>query len=103
MLDYVWIGWCREGTHDKVWGIIRLKSDDVKWYAPCKFVTFWGRRGHKINYKIWNGTLNECNKQIGDKQRKSGYKEISQNRLHEVYPEFEQDLENTTIFAVLSS
>jgi predicted DNA-binding WGR domain protein len=86
------IGWCKEGVHDKVWGIIRLDGDNC--------VTFWGRRGSKLQTKMIKASWWEA----GDLFRKKcnkGYREIQENELDQVYPEFKTDLEKTAIWAML--
>ena len=64
------IGWCKEGVHDKVWGVIDL-GDALKGQR----LTFWGRRGKKLstNLAFYDRAL--C-KLIDDKQDKKNYKEI---------------------------
>lgn len=89
-MNYKFIGWCKEGIHDKVWGAIKLDDSQV--------LTFWGRRGKKLQtlmtYDNWDLT-----KLIRSKEKK--YKEIQENELDEVYPEFQEDLEKTAIWATL--
>ncbi len=88
------IGWCRKENHDKVWGIIHL--------GGTNWVTFWGRRGSKLQTKmlqcsIWGAY------ELFQTKRKKGYVEIEENELEQVYPEFRQDLEKTAIWAMLSA
>ena len=55
-MKFVHIGWCKEGIHDKVWGIILLAEDvqvSPAWpFKTNKYVTFWGRRGSKLQTKL---------------------------------------------------
>jgi len=44
MFDVVWVGWVYEGSHDKLWGV--LKSTQVEGV----FYNFWGRRGKKPQF-----------------------------------------------------
>jgi len=94
------IFWCKEGTHDKVWGIICIDSDETYYWSPGKFVTFWGRRGAKLQTKYWEGSLGEADK-LARKKLDKGYDEIDQRHLDEVYPEFQTDLEKTELWAKL--
>ena len=60
-MKYVHIGWCQEGTSDKVWGVICLKEQEysqqaMRWISAGKYLTFWGRRGAKLQTKLWEGT-----------------------------------------------
>ena len=102
-MKYEHIGWCKEETHDKVWGIILL-AEDVPvsvsaWpFSTNKYVTFWGRRGAKLQTKIVEGTNWKLHEMFLKKLDK-GYKEVRKNELDEVYPEFQQDLEKTAFWA----
>ncbi len=90
-MKYRFIGWCKEGTHDKVWGVIKLQDNQC--------LTFWGRRGAKLQTKIVydNWDLDTLIR----RKRNNGYDEIYETELEDVYPEFEQDLEKTAIWATL--
>ena len=103
-MKYIHIGWCKEGIHDKVWGIILLAEDvnvsDAWQFKTNKYVTFWGRRGAKLQTKLVNGTSYDAD-QMFHKKRLKGYEEIRQNELDEVYPEFQRDLEKTAFWATL--
>lgn len=98
-MNYKFIGWCKEGNHDKVWGIICL-SEPTPYRNDGKYLTFWGRRGAKLQTKIVDGADWSISKLSDNKMRK-GYKEIERNGLDDVYPEFKNDLEKTTIWASL--
>jgi predicted DNA-binding WGR domain protein len=91
-MDYRFIGWCREGTSDKVWGVINLDKTSS--------VVFWGRRGKKLQTKIDSDSW-ELNKLIRAKEKK-GYVKVDKDHLDRVYPEFENDLQATTVWALLS-
>lgn len=99
-VDYRFIGWCKEVNHDKVWGVICLQEPTTSYRDDGKFVTFWGRRGKKLQTKIVEGNNWDMQKLFLKKLDKS-YKEVDKQRLDEVYPEFEQDLEKTAIWAIL--
>lgn len=89
-MRYLHIGWCQEDKHDKVWGIIQLRGIDC--------LTFWGRRGAKLQTKIVKASLWEADHMFRKKVSK-GYQEIGEYQLDEVYPEFHQDLEKTAFWA----
>ena len=101
-MKYVHIGWCREGVHDKVWGIILLAEDvqiSPSWpYNGNKYLTFWGRRGAKLQTKLVDGRDWEMD-ELFRKKKNKGYKEIEEWQLEEVYPEFQSDLEKTAFWA----
>lgn len=97
MIDYKFIGWCGDGVHDKVWACIQLSGD--RWRG--KYLSVWGRRGKTLQSKQLDATSYEIDKLIRSKERK--YAEIPQDKLHEVYPDFQQDLEKTTAWTLLKS
>jgi peroxiredoxin family protein len=98
-MKYAHIGWCREGTSDKVWGAICL-SEAEYYYGKNKYVTFWGRRGAKLQTKIVEADTWSMSDMFRKKTNK-GYKEVEKDELDEVYPEFQQDLEKTAFWATL--
>jgi hypothetical protein len=103
-MKYIHIGWCKEGIHDKVWGIIELAKDvpvsDAWHFHTNKYLTFWGRRGAKLQTKLVNGSNYDMD-QLFRKKTNKGYKEIEEWQLNEVYPEFQSDLEKTAFWATL--
>ena len=103
-MKFVHIGWCKEGIHDKVWGIILLAEDvpvSNAWHFPTnKYITFWGRRGAKLQTKLVNGTNYDMD-QLFRKKTNKGYDRIEEWQLDEVYPEFKSDLEKTAFWATL--
>lgn len=101
-MKYRYIGWCRdeEANSDKVWGVIELIQPTTSYSGDGKYVTFWGRRGKKLQTKIVEGSLWDVHKPFLKKLDK-GYKEIEQTKLDEVYPEFETDLRKTAVWAML--
>ena len=96
-MKYAHIGWMQEGKSDKVWGMIMLQDSGSRW-DNNKYVSFWGRRGAKLQTKIV-----ECNVHAARgmfvKKLDKGYHEVDKNRLDEVYPEFQSDLEKTAFWA----
>jgi hypothetical protein len=103
-MKYIHIGWCKEDNHDKVWGIILLAEDvpvsDAWHFLTNKYVTFWGRRGAKLQTKVVTGRQYDMD-ELFRKKTKRGYKEIEEWQLDEVYPEFKSDLEKTAFWATL--
>jgi hypothetical protein len=101
-MKYEHIGWCKEGVHDKVWGIILLAEDvphSNAWpFSTNKYVTFWGRRGAKLQTKLFSGSSYDASEMFRKKTKK-GYQSVELDELHEVYPEFQQDLEKTAFWA----
>ncbi len=101
-MKYQYIGWCKDEkiNADKVWGVIELQSPTASYRSDGKYVTFWGRRGKKLQTKIVEGSLWDVHKPFL-KKLNEGYKEIQEHQLDKVYPEFQQDLEKTAFWATL--
>lgn len=97
-VNYKYIGWCSEDNSDKVWACIKLSAAPT--WLHGKFLTVWGRRGKKLQHKIIEATNYEIGKLISSKDAK-GYREIPEDKLDEVYPEFQQDLEKTAAWSML--
>jgi hypothetical protein len=91
-MNYAFIGWCKEENHDKVWGAIEL--------GKVHYVTFWGRRGKKLQTKSIVISPYHMQKMINEKTKK-GYIRVDKNNLDRVYPEFEKDLEQTAMWSML--
>lgn len=103
-MNYFWIGHCKEGSSDKVWGLIRLNGadDNLQYgYRTNDYVAFWGRRGKKLQTKIHHSIDSYDAHKLCDKKESGGYKAVNPNYLDEVYPEFEADLEKTAVWAML--
>ena len=97
-MHYKWIGWMHENNSDKVWGIIVLEEPIL--YREGKYCSFWGRRGKKLQTKIFSSIYWKVDDMISAKKRKN-YIEVDQEKLDEVYPEFKKDLEKTSFWAAL--
>lgn len=103
-MKIVHVGWCREGNHDKVWGVILLSTGLLNRFGfySNKYATFWGRRGGKLQTKIFEGSAYGVENMF-DKKLSKGYKKINPDDLDRVYPEFREDLEKTAVWAILSA
>jgi hypothetical protein len=106
-MKYEHIGWCTEDGADKVWGIILLQDNRMDFgpgytYKDNKYVSFWGRRGKKLQTKLFEDSAWGA-EQMFNKKLQRGYQKVDQDKLYSVYPEFEQDLEKTAVWAILRS
>lgn len=107
-MKYAHIGWKKDGSTntDKVWGIILLHDNGTEYtrpgytYQDNKYLSFWGRRGKKLQTKAFDGHPHDA-RQMFLKKTRSGYTEVNRATLGTVYPEFEQDLERTAVWALL--
>ncbi len=98
-IEYKFIGWCKDEKQnkDKIWGVIKLTGGN--WDGD--YVSFWGRRGKKLQTKIHKDEVDWQMQRLADKKEESGYKSIDRSQLETVYPEFQVDLEKTAFWALL--
>lgn len=99
MINYEFIGWNNDDDHDKVWGVIRLRTIDE---YTAVYVSFWGRRSKKLSHKVFDSSRWDLNKLVSSKVDK-GYREIYKDDINNVYPEFEKDLQKTAVWAMLKA
>jgi len=89
---------------DKVWGVILLRDNSMDFhslgfkYVDNDYISFWGRRGAKLQTKMFKGSDWDAI-QMFEKKQRNGYQSIEIDELDEVYPEFQQDLEKTAFWA----
>lgn len=93
-----WVGWCKQDNHDKVWMIIQISGDK----HSGKYATVWGRRGKRMQAKIHEYMTAHARMRLIDSKKEKGYQHIPDQDLDSVYPEFKDDLEKTTVWALLS-
>lgn len=118
-MQYKHLGWHQRGAHDMVWGVIQLgEADDPElhrfmeatgwthkprwWNNTYTYVTFWGRRGIQLHTKLWAGTPGDA-KSLFLKKLEMGYLSIEPDQLHQVCPEFRQDIEKVVLWATLKT
>lgn len=95
----MFVGWCRRGTSDKVWACIRVNGN--VWAGT--YATIWARRGRRLQHKIIkNADWRDMDRLIESKILQ-GYQEIDDDQLDQVYPEFDNDLKKTEVWARLST
>jgi hypothetical protein len=100
MVNYYFIGWCKDGKHDKVWIAIQLQKYNFDTHEMGKVLTLWGRRGGSLRTKIVVDDV-DLDKLIRSKRNK-GYEQYSTEYLEKVYPEFKADLEKQYIWSTLA-
>ena len=105
-MKYEFIGWCQEGTSDKIWTVIQLRSNinEAKYYLEAidQYAVVWGRRGRTLQTKVQECRNSEIQSLIRSKTKK-GYEEVDAEKLDSVYPEFEEDLQKTAVWAMLKA
>ena len=105
-VSFKFIGWCnetdREGhKHDKVWGYF---TQDVKSGYGADCYIFWGARDKKNTIKFKADKVNsELEKLAGQKQHRKNYRQITEKKLLEIWPDFYDQMEMKLTFAVLAN
>jgi len=100
-MKFLFIGWCRVGVSDKVWAVMELPVYTDNKYTKI-YLRCWGRRGKKLQTLREESEYYTIMETAQAKVRK-GYTSIDQEKLDQVYPEFESDLKKTAVWATLSA
>lgn len=93
-INFQWIGWMKEGRHDKVWGHAVING---RHYA------FWGRRGKALSFKDHGKDWTYSLSKLQTSKERKGYKEIDRFHMFTVFPHFEEDVEKRLSFCVLAN
>lgn len=87
MLSVEWVGWYNRDTADKLWGVLKD--------AQGEYYNFWCRRGHRMQFKHTNTPKFQH-------KFDKGYRQITAQRLAEIYPNFMQEAEEQLTFKKLT-
>ena len=90
MTEFRFIGWCNEGNSDKIW---------TSFEAEGSYYCAWGRRGAKLSFKK-HPDVYSVNKV--QRTKESRYKEVDQFLLFSIFPNFQDELEETLVMATLA-
>ena len=84
-MDIKFIGWCHQPTrnHDKVWGIADRGDGE--------YMTFWGRRGKKLQTNSKYMSSGEAIKLTNSKRAK-GYQEFDRSELDQIHENFKKQV-----------
>ncbi len=84
-MDIKFIGWCHQPTrnHDKVWGIAKKGEGE--------YMTFWGRRGNKLQTNTKDMDDYDAIKLVNSKRSK-GYQEFSKDELDQIHENFRKQV-----------
>lgn len=93
------IGWCTEGTSDKIWGYFYRGDNEARPWRKNVCV-FWARRGSAMQFKPSIEDY-ELEKLVESKKRK-GYQQIDQTKLMKIWPSFIQEAEAKLMWEVLA-
>lgn len=81
-----WVGWCKTGTSDKIWGILDVNG---------VYYNFWCRRGARMQFKRTDDLAYSH-------KRRRGYTEISSATLEDIYPSFFDEAQSSLVFALMA-
>lgn len=100
------IGWYHKDNSDKIWGAVLIKTTSTRpgfWSETPEVIgvwmIFWGRRGRALQTEPM--TSRDMHHAHFQKKLDKGYQRVARNKLKQVYPEFQDDLEKTTMWAQL--
>ena len=88
-LEFIYIGWCNEGTSDKVWTAFK---------AGGAYYAGWGARGKSIRFKKHVGRYELL--EVKAKKTKK-YKECNEFELFAILPEFKEQVASKLTFDIL--
>jgi hypothetical protein len=104
------IGWYHKDNSDKIWGAILVKPMPLPLllqeysYTYGVWMIFWGRRGRALQTKLTIPmTDRDMHQDHFQKKLDKGYERVARNKLDQVYPEFQDDLEKTTMWTMLKA
>lgn len=100
-----WVGWCNKGTSDKVWGYFQVGARNPGWGSIGPYYIFWGGRGKALNFKKVNelSTAHSIQRSKENRSYDKAYTEISEAKLLEIWPTFENELEGRLSFCMLAN
>lgn len=109
--EFVFIGHCFDAkeNHDKIWGyFLRPTVVDINsasWQRPRKesgwnCCVFYGRRGKTMQFKanVTGWVLDD----LKNSKLKKGYKQITESKLFEIWPNFIEEAEAKLMWEVLA-
>lgn len=117
---FLFIGHCFDPSenHDKIWGYFlrpgynsqwehysSYSADQMKLFYGDAFkgrntCTFWGRRGKAMQFKA--STMDHSLETLKNSKLKKGYKNISQEKLFQIWPTFIEEAEGKLMWEILA-
>lgn len=70
MIEFRFVGWMNENSHDKIWGVAHLTSVYEVHRSIEKYLVFWGRRGKTLQSKIIQDSWWAMDRLISGKQKR---------------------------------
>ncbi|RYD64497.1 MAG: hypothetical protein EOP83_09615 [Verrucomicrobiaceae bacterium] len=93
MYEFGFLGWCKDKSHDKVWGWIVLGDARTSY-------NFWGRRGATLTWKRYDAAGAPLDRLKREKVAK-GYREVPLDAIEQQTPGFTDEFERNFTMARL--
>lgn len=90
MIKFIFVGWVCEGNSDKIWASFESEGN---------YYCTWGRRGAKPSFKKHS---NEYSLDKVKRSKEGRYKEVDQFMLFSVFPDFQEQVEETLFMSTLA-
>lgn len=100
-IDYIFVGWKKEGKSDKVWGAIKLVESGIK-TGIYKVLIFWGKRDTAYQTQIKTDYMLYSTRTKIDEKLKKGYIKYSEKDLEQISPDLKKDLEKTVFWSAMT-
>ncbi len=85
-----YFGWNNEPGHDKVWGYVTIGEG-----TTAELYNFWGARGKKLAFKKHESDFYAVDelRRLASKKTAKGYREVPNNDIETLVPEFFEQFE----------
>ncbi len=107
-VHFGFIGWCQEGTSDKIWGwlttgapLARREGEydiSLRDFGRDCYI-FWGRRRGAMSFK--KTKIDGAIRKLQESKVDSGYDRINIKQLTSMVPDFQERLEKRLLFKIL--
>lgn len=100
-VNFIWIGYNKQDNHDKVWGVLTLEKFSPIYHMNLNkpVYIFWGGRGKSLAFKEDRMTYSIT--KLSASKEKRGYKEINETKLRELWPDFDETLNQRLMLHIL--
>ena len=89
-IEFLYIGWCNEGNHDKVW---------TAFIAGGAHYAGWGRRGKAIRFKRHDS---RSSLMTVKRQKEKKYGTVDEFQLFCIFPTFKDDVSSKLMMSILT-
>jgi hypothetical protein len=104
--QFVWIGHNTEGTSDKIWGYFLTGLGNQPQFASKDYghscAVFWAARGKAGTLHFKADQTGHTLRMLKESKVKKGYRSISETKLIELWPTFEEEFSQSLLFQKLA-